>query len=285
MKKTLLVVSLMFCAQICFGWGQNGHRIVAQVCYDNLSDQAKKEIDSVLGNQYLTQVATWPDFIRSEKNWDFAKNWHFVTIDPGLTAEDVIKAKEDNDTIDNVIEAIDLMRGILKDDAASIKTFQDLMDTNHVKPLNGSIKATAIAFLVHFIGDIHQPMHVGKNNDHGGNSITVEFFGESSNLHSVWDEGIIQQEQLSYTEFAAFVNKKQACHKQDLIKKKKVAEWANESVTDRETIYNTLYDKTDFDTGLPSFSYNYQHDFLPVVEKRLGAAGYRAAEVFNSIFK
>jgi hypothetical protein len=126
-------------------------------------------------------------------------------------------------------------------------------------------------------------MHVGKNNDRGGNNISVMFFGEKTNLHAVWDEGIVQQEQLSYTEFAAFVNKHEASNKEEW-EKASVVEWANESVEFREKIYNTLYDNTDRETGLPAMSYNYQHDFLPVAEERLAAAGYRAAEVFNEIF-
>lgn len=279
----LLSVTLLLCTHICFGWGQNGHRITAQICYDNLNDKAKRQIDSILGDEFLTQVATWPDFIRSEKNWDFTKDWHFVTINPGQTAEEVLKASKSTETIDNVLEAIEFMQSILKGDKTAILKMEALMKKNDVFPLGGSTQATAIAFLVHFIGDVHQPMHVGKEGDFGGNSISVLFFNERTNLHSVWDEGIIQQEQLSYTEFAAFLNKHEFAHKQDW-EKDKLTEWAMESVVYRDTIYTTLYASTDKTSGLPSFSYQYQHDYISVVEARLGAGGYRAAFYFNSIF-
>ena len=283
MKKILLYLIIVLSAQSLFAWGQSGHRIVAQICYDNLSDETKKEVDKILGEEYLAQVATWPDFIRSEKNWDFTKPWHFVTIDPGKTVQQVIDEAKEKPSIDNVIEAIELMKKILQGDNAATTKFQDLMDANKVKPLNGSVKATALAFLIHFIGDVHQPMHVGKNNDFGGNKISVLFFDEKTNLHSVWDSGIIDQEQLSFTEFSHFIERHEASNKANW-QKAKVAEWAAESVEKRELIYNTLYDNTDkYDTGLPSMSYQYQHDFLPTVEERLAAAGYRAAKMLNSI--
>ena len=283
MKNWILFVFMILSAPWLFGWGQNGHRIVAKICYDNLSRKAKVEVDKALGDNYLEQVSNWPDFIRSERNWKFADPWHYVTIDPDETVGDLLEETHKDDDIDNVVEAIELMQAILKDDAAAIDQFQKLMDKNKVEPLAGSIKATALAFLIHFIGDVHQPMHVGKNQDLGGNKISVLYFSEKTNLHSVWDSGLIDHEKLSYTEFSAFIEKHHRPNKEELSKTNPI-EWAQESVTYREKIYNTLYDNTDRDSGLPSFSYNYQHDFIPVVEHCLAAAGYRAAAMLNEIF-
>jgi hypothetical protein len=284
MKAILFTILLSMVSNSLFAWGQNGHRIVAQICYDNLSDEARKQVDDSLGNDYLAQVATWPDFIRSEKNWNFTQSWHYATIDPNKTVADVIEEGKKNPKIENVIEAIEFMKAILAEDAAATKQFTDLMDTNKVKPMSGSVVATALAFLVHFIGDIHQPMLVGKNRDYGGNKIKVLFFDEKSNLHSVWDEGIITKEGLSFTEFADFVDKHTAPKRAEW-QQSDIHIWAEESVDAREEIYNTLYDSTDKNSGLPSMSYPYQHDFLQVVENRLGAAGYRAAAVINSLLK
>ncbi len=283
MKRSLLFVCLLLSAQSLFAWGQNGHRIVAQICYDNLNEKTKAEIDDILGDNYLSQIATWPDFIRSEKAWDFTKPWHFITIDTFKTVSQVIEEAAENPEIDNVVEAIEFMKNILAGDIQATNKFQELMDENGVKPLEGSIKITALAFLVHFIGDVHQPMHVGKGNDYGGNKIKVFFFDELSNLHSVWDEGIIEQEGLSYTELADFVDKHTSPKKADW-QKDPLKIWVQESVDYRETIYHYKTDK-DKETGLPSLSYNYQHDFIETVENRLGAGGFRAAAVLNSIFK
>ncbi len=285
MKRILCTVIILLATQVIFAWGANGHRIVAQICYDNLAPNVQLRISELLGDDYLTQVATWPDFIRSEPKWNFTQYWHYVTIDTDKTVKEVMDAAAKNDSIDNVIEAIQFMTLVLNEDNTEERYhFQKLMDDHDVKPLNGSIDATALAFLVHFIGDIHQPMHVGKGTDRGGNLIDVEFFSEKMNLHSVWDEGIIEKEQLSFTEFAAFVNKhhikmKAECENDDIVK------WTTESVTAREKIYKTLKVGVDSVTGLPDLKYQYQHDNQPVIEKRLAAAGYRAAALLNSILK
>lgn len=282
MKNIALTFVLLFLSHTLLAWGPNGHRIVARICYDNLSDDTRKEIDKILGDNYLTQVATWPDYIRSEKKWNFIKPWHYVTIDPSKTIAQIITEGKTNDKVENVIEAIELMKAILKGDADATSKFEKLMADNSVEPLSGSVKATALAFLVHFIGDIHQPMHVSKNKDNGGNNIKVLFFSERKSIHSVWDSGIIEQEQLSFTEFADFAEKHNKANKAKW-QKADIKTWATESAEAREDIYNTLFTKTDRETGLPNLSYNYQHDFLPVVERRLGAAGYRAAAVLNAI--
>ena len=267
-------------------WGQNGHRIVAQICFDELNDNAMSSVEDILSDSaYLTQIVTWPDFIRSEKNWDFTKPWHFVTIDPGKTPEQVFNESKADTAINNAMEAIELMKSILKKEKRSIDRFNGLMKANKVKPLYGSVRATALAFLTHFIGDIHQPMHVGKNKDAGGNMISVLFFKERSNLHSVWDSGIIEQEGLSFKQLSDFIIKHTEHKKLDWQRKHRVTEWAKESVQLREKIYNTLYDQTDRSSGLPDLYYQYQHDFIGHMEDRLAAGGYRAAAVLNEIFK
>lgn len=283
MKQALVILALIFSTQFAYAWGPNGHRIVAQICYDNLDPDVRDKIDKILGDEYLTQVATWPDYIRSEPKWDFTKPWHFATINNNMTVAEIMAKNDANDTIDDVIEAIQFMGDILKGNAVKRDKFIALMKKNDVEPLNGSVEATALAFFVHFIGDVHQPMHVGKNKDRGGNSIWVQFFSEKMNLHSVWDAGMIEQEELSFTELAAFVNKHQAGMKSGC-EKDPIPEWVKESVTAREKIYNTLYDNVDFASGLPELKYVYQHDNIVVVEKRLAAAGFRAAHLMNSIF-
>ena len=284
MRKFGILLTFILTSQMVFAWGQNGHRIVAQICFDNLSTEARNNIQTLLGDDYLTQIATWPDFIRSEKNWDFAKPWHFITVNSDQTVFTVMQKASQNDSIDNVIEAIEMMRAILRNDSKAKSKFQQLMKTNNVESLSGSMEATAIAFLVHFIGDIHQPMHCGKGNDRGGNNVDVLFFSEESNLHSVWDEGIIEQEQLSFTEFSAFVDKHWRKLKKDC-ENDPITKWAEESIDVRDEIYEALCVSTDQVPCRPDFSYQYQHDYLPTIEKRLAAAGFRAAGVFNSIYK
>lgn len=282
--RSFLPLLLLCCLPALLpAWGANGHRIVAKICYDNLSEAARGRVDEALGDNYLEQVSTWPDYIRAESGWDFASPWHYMTVQPDQDVADVAAATAADPAIFDVREAILLMRDVLGDRAQARDQLQRLMDEHEVQPLAGSLDATALAFLIHFVGDVHQPMHVGKNRDLGGNKITVLYFGERHNLHAVWDTRIIEQERLSYTEFARFVEKHVGRRKAEW-EGADPDQWMAESVVLREVIYNTLYDETDRESGLPSFGYDYQHDFLPIVEERLGAAGYRAAAMLNAIF-
>lgn len=278
-----LAILFVILPQVLFAWGANGHRVVAQICYDNLNPEARARVDAAIGDNLLAQLSTWPDYIKAEKGWDFAKPWHYMTIQPDLTVADVNATNSRRPKIDDVREGIELMVNILKGDAAARNKMTNLMADNELEPLAGSLDATALAFLIHFIGDVHQPMHVGKNRDLGGNKISVLFFGDRKNLHSVWDSSIIEHEKLGYTEFAAFASIHTRAHKAEW-ENDDLETWINESMVLRERIYNTLYDRTDRETGLPEFSWNYQHDFLPIVEDRLAAAGYRAAALLNQIY-
>jgi hypothetical protein len=284
MLSRLLISALICLPQLLAAWGANGHRVVAQICYDNLTPEARIRVDDALGDNYLAQVSTWPDYIKAEKGWDFAKSWHYMTVQSDETPSDVAIGNQRKPKIDDVREGIELMVDILKGNAEARGRMTDLLAENKLEPLAGSLDATALAFLIHFIGDVHQPMHVGKNRDLGGNKISVLYFGERKNLHSVWDSGILEHERLSYTEFADFATMHTRARKAQW-ENAPLAEWISESIELRERLYNTLYDRTDRETGLPEFSWDYQHDFLPVVEDRLAAAGYRAAALLNGIYK
>ena len=266
-----------------FDWGANGHRVVAQICEWHMSDNAKTKVKGILGQEYLAEVANWPDYIKSEKGWKFADSWHYTTVHPDQTVQDMKTEYGTDSKINDATEAIDLMIAILNGDATATTLLEDLMTKNKARPLQNSTKATALAFLVHLIGDIHQPLHVGKNKDQGGNKISVMYFRERKNLHGIWDSDIIEHERLSYTEFSTFINKLSA-EEVRKYQKSTPEQWASESIEIREDIYNTLYDYTDRETGLPSLSWNYQHDNLPVIEKRLVLAGVRLAGILNELF-
>ena len=285
MKRLLIIIIFLMISTRPFAWwGQNGHRIVAQICYDNLTATAKANVDRILGNNHLAQIATWPDFIRSDTNWNFTKDWHFLTVDTGMTVQMVLNSDGNDPKINNVVEAIELMRSILEKDKEAITTFTGLMKMHNVQPLSGSVELTALAFLVHFIGDINQPLHVGRKADFGGNSIKVLFFSDSSDLHSVWDEGLIEKEELSYSEYAAFIQKQFLPQKKELATND-ITKWAEQSVSVREqSIYKNLVNFKNKKTGKIILSYPYQHDNITIIEQQLGAAGFRAAAIINSIF-
>lgn len=283
MKNSAIITLFLFYTTSLFSWGANGHRVIAEICDRHLSAETQAELEMLLGDNYLAEIANWPDYIRSESGWKFADHWHYTTIHPSQSVASVKERFEKDPKINDAIEAIDLMIRILNNDTIATSHLENLMTKNKAKPLNKSTKATALAFLVHLIADIHQPLHVGKNKDHGGNKISVLFFSENTNLHSVWDTKIIEHEKLSYTEFAHFIDKLESDEVAQY-QESSVEDWANESIVIREHIYNTLYDFTDRDSGLPSFSWQFQHDNIKLVKERLVVGGVRLAGVLDRIF-
>jgi len=135
-------------------------------------------------------------------------------------------------------------------------------------------RVEALRFLVHFVGDVHQPLHVGRREDLGGNRVLVLWFDEPANLHSVWDSRMIESEELSFTELAGFI---------DHPTPEEVAawqatgypDWIAESFALREEVY---------DLGDRRLGYRYGYEKLPIVRKRLLQAGVRLAGLLESIF-
>ena len=273
-------------SNFAFPWGANGHRITAQIGQNHLSEKSQKAVEELLGSASLAQVATWPDYIRSEKKWDFAKDWHFLTVDDDEFLEDVLKEANSGDkekSIDNVVEAIEYFSDILAGDTKKLGEFKDLLTAHGVEP-HRSPEATALIFLVHFVGDVHQPLHVGRSNDYGGNTIKVLWFGEESNLHSVWDEGLIENEGLSFTEFSKFIDQ---VSKDDISKwqKSKPAIWAQESIDYRPEVYHVTLELGQKPEEIKELSYQFAHDKIPIIKERLKKGGIRLAGRLNSIFK
>lgn len=253
MKRfTLTLLGLLFLFQ-AMPWGKTGHRVVGLIAERHLSKKAKKNIDKVLRNESLAEVSNYMDFIRSDNQYDHMSPWHYATIPNGQTYEEAGIPEEGD-----VIQVINRLTRELK-----VKKFTD------------GDEAFALKLLVHLIGDIHQPLHVGTGEDKGGNDVRVDYFWKPSNLHRVWDSGIIDGQQLSYTEYVAWI---------DCVPKAKITEWQNSSVLDwayesmtyREQVYELPENK----------KIDYQYDFknLELVNLRLLQAGIRLAGVLNEIY-
>src|SRR5262249_16343160 len=165
-------------------WGANGHRIVGRVAENHLSKRAALQIKTLMGHETVAEASTWPDDVRSDPAWKQAAPWHYVSIDDGETYETTQK----NPGGDVIVKMQDFEKA-LRDPKASP---QD--------------KVVALRFLVHFVGDVHQPLHVGRRADQGGNGTKVTWFRNPTNLHAVWDYQIIDAQQLSFSEFAQFLD-------------------------------------------------------------------------------
>lgn len=243
-----------------FAWGTTGHRVVAEIAEQHLSCKAKRQIKKIIGKQPLAYWANWPDFIKSDPDWKMADSWHYINFPSGLSKSDF-----DEKLIQSSDENI-------------YKRVQDIINElkNH-KNLSPEKKRENLYFLIHLLGDAHQPLHIGREEDLGGNRIQVEWFREQTNLHSLWDSKLIDFQNYSYTEYARVLDFHDKKFNKQLTEGN-LNDWLFDAYQKSENIYaNTK-------TG-DKLSYKYNYDYVSVLEEQLLKGGLRLAKVLNEIFK
>jgi hypothetical protein len=257
MKNVILlsVFFVLFYSQAAFSWGKNGHRIVGEIAQRNLNSKAQKAIAELAPSEDLSRLSTWPDEIRSDPKMGYTTPWHYVSIPNGKTYFDQKRPKEG-----------DLIEGLYR--------FEDTIRDPKESKEN---KLFALKFLIHMVGDLHQPLHVGLAEDRGGNMIKVKWFKSETNLHTLWDEELIDFEKLSFSEYANYLNHFSKDEKKDW-EKGSFMDWARES----QDLRPKVYDLNGAD--VPNLSYEYSYKVKPVVEMRLKQAGLRLAFLLNKIF-
>lgn len=246
---SVIIVSLT-APKVGLSWGQIGHRVVGQVAMNHMSKKANKNVLIALGNEDVAMVANWMDFVKSESDKKYMSPWHYCTIPDGGHYGEAPESGDIHKMINQFVE--------------ELKTKKYSVDEQY-----------ALKSLIHLVGDVHQPLHVGNGTDRGGNDVKVKFFWEKSNIHRVWDSGIIDKQQLSYSEYTKWI---------DVVTKDQVAtwqqntllEWMDESVSYRESIYTMPEDK--------NLSFVYVHDHIGQVNTRLLQAGVRLAGILNEIY-
>ncbi len=251
--RYLIVLLIVLMPYSGWSWGAIGHRVIGKIAEKHLTKKARKRIQRVLGTESLAEVSTWMDFVRSDDAYRFMSTWHYVSIDDGQSYED-INPPENGDVI-AVIER--------------------LISELERKEFSREDEAFALKCLVHLVGDVHQPLHVGRTDDRGGNRVNVKWFGEESNLHRVWDSQIIDHQQYSYSELTEVVNHATKTQIQSW-QANSVRDWAQESMAYR----NSVYDLPD-DAYL---SYRYIFDHIGMVKQRLLQAGIRLAGILNAVY-
>lgn len=254
MKKISLLLLTFVIAFQSFGWGATGHRIVGLIAERHLTKKAKRNIEKILLNETLAEVSNFMDNIKSDATYRHMSPWHYATIPDGKTYKEV-GTPEEGDVI---------------------KTIERLINELKSKQFTDEDEAFALKCLVHLIGDIHQPLHVGNGEDRGGNDVKLEYFWEDSNLHRVWDSGIIDGKKYSYTEYVEWIDHP-SDQQLDQWNSLKVLDWANESMENRNQCYNTMPENK-------KLSYRYDYENIDLVNQRLLQAGIRLANVLNEIY-
>jgi hypothetical protein len=257
-KKILLLGCFFYLPFTSMAWGVLGHRIVGQVADSYLSLNAKKAIAKILGTESIAMASNWPDFIKSDTTFAYLSPWHYVNIKAGMTIAEV-KDFLDKDTNVDAYTKINFLVKELKN-----------------KKLSAGNKAFYLKLLIHIVGDIHQPLHVGRIDDLGGNKIKLTWFGTPTNLHRVWDEQLINFQQLSYTEYTTAINHTTASQRK-IWQKQGLKTWIYESYQSVEKIYADVKPDDKLD-------YLYNFKFVGLLNTQLLKGGVHLAGLLNEIF-
>ncbi len=250
----LCILCLNFSSFATEDWGRTGHRTTGEIAEKLLSKKAKRAIDKLLDGESLAMVSTYGDEIKSDDLYRSFGPWHYVNFPFDKTYETHPKSEKGD-----LIEGIRACISVLKNENA-----------------NREERAFHLRMLVHFIGDLHQPLHVGKAADRGGNQFQVLWFDEGTNLHTVWDTKMIESYNMSYSELAANTTQLSKAQLQ-IIEQGDVLDWMNES---RE-LCTKIY--ADTRTG-ENLGYQYMYKYLNVARFQMQKGGIRLAVLLNDLF-
>lgn len=225
---------------------------------ERLIPQARTAVTMLLEGQSMVDVASWPDQVRNQQT----APWHYVNIEIDETQYEPDRHCPDRQCV-----------------VGQIERFRETLAN---PSMNSEKRQKALKYLIHFVGDLHQPLHAGQNHDRGGNDVKVEFLGQSVNpstkkpwnLHQVWDHGLLDQYASDAKQAVAQIDR--------YLTSQHEAEWANGSVVEwamqshdqaREHAYTFAADKRLDDV--------YVKQALSVIEMQLASAGIRLARVLN----
>ena len=239
-----------------FAWGPKGHRIVAQVAYDNLDNKARKHVDKVLGTHGMIYLSTWPDEIKSDTIYPTSFTCHYQDLAGGMTDAEVVA------TLTNYPqEGGDLFMALDSLEAVLLRQ-PDCHD--------------ALVFYVHMMADRYCPMHLAHLDDQGGNKVKMKWFGQNTNLHSVWDSKLVENKGFSYTEYANYLYDVYGKQRKEILR-----------MTESETLLYT-YHLTDsvyqYQSTWSGNAYHYAYRWASAMEYQLYMAGIKLAQSLNAIF-
>lgn len=255
-SKTLLTLGLTLGSLSAFGWGQKGHDVTVFIAEKNLTPTTMDQITELLDGKSMVYWANWLDNASHTPEYAYTKTWHYKNIEEGMEYGDA-PLHPDGDIIRAIYSQVDIL--------------QDKGATKEEKQL-------AMKILVHLMGDLHQPMHMGHASDLGGNRWTVKYFGRDSNLHSVWDSSVPESaHKWTYTEWCDQINRATPEEKSAILENGTPELWGEETFD----ICKSIYALTPEDTKI---SYDYVSLWTPVVESQFLKGGLRLADLLNSIY-
>ncbi|MBC8770350.1 S1/P1 nuclease [Arenibacter sp. BSSL-BM3] len=256
MKKIIALCFLML--QFGYGnnleWSKTGHRTIGEVAQQHLSRKAKRAINSLLNGEGLALASNYADEIKADRSYAKFGPWHYVNF-PADKKYTEVQPSGEGDIVKGIEKCIEIVKD--KNSSAVDKKFY-------------------LKMLIHLIGDLHQPMHVGRLEDKGGNDIHLQWFGRGTNLHRLWDSNMIDDYGMSYMELA---NNLPRLNKSEIknIQHGNLYDWVEES----QDVANELYLSVEEGEKL---GYAYSYKYWETVEQQLQKGGLRLAKVLNDLF-
>jgi len=261
MKQIVATLALCLSIPSAWPWGRLGHRVMAEMAQDRLTPRALAAVHELLGpGVSLADISSWAD---ENREMPGTAPWHYVDV-PITEARYNPRYCPSGGCI--VSKIGDFVRVLENPKAGKAE------------------KEQALKFLVHFVGDLHQPLHVGDTGSRGGNSIQVRFFNQGSNLHRVWDSQIMEyhteNDKVWLWDLNGVTNPKLAAE----WSKGTVEDWATESLELAKQAYCLPGTKTLITSGT-KLSDEYCRYALPVIQLQLAKAAVRLASLLNQIFR
>jgi len=256
--RALLVVIALACSLPAQAWGPEGHRAAVALASTRLCGAAGAELQRIAGEMTLEALSTWPDGIRDDPAWAHTRDWHYINIEDELPFSALVEGMPGHGQL---LRALRSNLALLADE-----------DAPHAR------RREALGFVLHLLADLHQPLHVGRAEDRGGNRIEVSFDGRVTNLHRLWDGVLLRSAGLRGDDYqrslAPLVLLGAAAWEQGTLE-----DWAEESRQLRPWVY-------DFDARrrVPVISKRYAETGRQLTSQRLAQAGVRTAWVLNEIW-
>ena len=261
MIRALFILLVLLQSSILHAWDATGHAIIARRAEERLTPPARVSVAELLEGQSLADIASWPDQVRNQQT----APWHYVNIEIEETQYEPDRHCPGRQCVVGQIE----------------RFRQTLADPS----INSAKRQKALKYLVHFVGDLHQPLHAGQHHDRGGNDVKVEFLGQTMNpfakkpwnLHQVWDNGLLDQYAADAKQAVAQIDQFLVSHNEAELARGSVIEWAIQSHDQaRDHAYRFGADKR--------LDEHYVKQALPVIETQLARAGVRLAALLNAAF-
>lgn len=257
--KLIKRITLFFLCIALISWGRLGHKTIGVIAERHLTERAKAAIHDLIGDSSLADIANWADDIRGSDQYKATGPWHYINLPAGLSKPQFEKMVTEMSE-PNVYRELNDLEGRLASSGSSIEE-----------------RRQALRFIVHFVGDIHQPMHVSRAEDQGGNKIQVNYEGRGTNLHALWDSRLLEHEALTDDALA---------NKIDKATPGQVAQWQQDPLIDwmweSYQISSVLYGEVEAMNNR-TITDEYYQNHIGIIEERLEKAGVRLAGVLNRI--